>query len=66
VGLLEFWRLKAWKSWISKNIESVYPTGAKLCFMFRSPYIPLAAFDCFAFEGLSEKPSVFLVSRLFA
>ena len=37
----------------------------KPCFKFRSPYIPLAGFDCFGFECLSEEPSVFLASRSF-
>lgn len=33
---------------------------------FRSPNVPLAAMECFGFEGLSEAPPVFLASRSFA
>ena len=31
-----------------------------------SPHIPLSAFECSGFKGLSEEPSVFLTSRSFA
>ena len=50
------------------SLLSFVRTLPKPCFKFKtpSPRIPLSAFECSGFKGLSEEPSVFLASRSLA